>query len=393
MRKFRRVVSDRCVNLHLKFISYLCNMALCKNEIRRHFVNLAIFLAIFFALIYAVKTNKSEPVYASIEKLFAETGLSPTDELDRAVFRDVVSNFYEKSKAEKILSDFDAYLTEVATKREYKTGNDVRNLDFAFAFQLTLKGLKFFGYFAVIGFLLFYLSESFGLLKLKLKALRKDKIHQELVLRLKTLKNRAAPRKKERKQILGLTLALLVKTAAYFVLFSPVYLVAYVFKFNYENVTFIAYVFLAAFTNGTLAASVNKFYRLLESEKSKGYVETAKIKGLKAGFGKNDGVTLARIFAPQKYFGEHILKIIYENAHRQFIASFKEIARFLITGMIIIELSLNMQNGIFYEMLQSLMNREFDVALFIFALVFTVIKLSETATEFVYCKINRRYEN
>jgi hypothetical protein len=371
-------------------------MTLFKYEIKSHLISLAVFAVIFLLLIFVSEKSKEQNPYSEIKKLLAIAELNEGNELDEAVFTDGIRAYYNSSpeKADSILNEYNAYKNYLLTSRESKANTDVRTLSTEVALKLTGKALVFLFYFTVIALLLFYLSESFALLKFKLEMQKVNKINKDIYELIREHKEeRRAIRSFPLKKMLMLIFAAFGKVAAYLILFSPVYLVGYVFKFNYENITFIAYVLLAVFTNGVLVTSTNKFYRLLESEKTKGYVETAKIKGVKAGFGKRDGVSLLRIFLPVKYFGEHILTPIYKTAHLQYLSEFKEIARFQITGMIIVELALNFQNGIFYELLQSLLRKEYGILFFSLLLVFIVVKLVDIVSDYFFIKENRKYEN
>jgi hypothetical protein len=358
-------------------------MILKKKEIREHFIGLAFFTALFAALIFFVSGSENENKFSEIKSLLTAAELNPENELDAATLLDAIKNYYKNSpKADALIAEYFAYKEFLLTARENKSGADVRSLDFSLALSLLGKAALFAFYFALIGFLLFYLSESFALLKFKRKNCGAGKQQKKA--------------EKENAQIMNLLKKageIILAAAGYFILFSPVYLIGYLFKFNYENVTFFSYVILSVFTNGVLITSANKFYRLLESESVKGYVETAKIKGVNYDCSADGKITATRIFSPFKFFGEHILTQIYKSAHLQYLSAFKEIARFQITGMIIVELALNLQNGIFYELLKALKGKETAVAIFILMLVFFVVKASDIVTDYLFLKENAKYEN
>ena len=66
----------------------------------------------------------------------------------------------------------------------------------------------------------------------------------------------------------------------YLILFSPAYVIAYSIKpsFNADSLLFM--VVLGVLSNGLLITYANKFFTFLVSEGRRGYVNTARVKGL-----------------------------------------------------------------------------------------------------------------
>ena len=363
-----------------------------KAEIESHLISLFFFTFIFLVAIFISYNTVKENPYADIDKLLKKSGLSLQNELDRAVIKDVLKNYFGNEKAKNLTEKIEKYRSEILTNGNFKSVGNKLNLT---SFKSILsKWINFLFLFGISAFLLFYFSESFALVKLKLLKLGKSNFALLLLKEINAVKDNPSGYKKTHlNEVLKLIFFILVKIFAYLILFSPVYIVAYVFKFNYENISTLAYLILTLFTNGMLILSVNKFFLLLQGELNKGYVLTDKIKGVKTGFTKDDGISFARIFSFHKNFGIHILKSVYLNAHRQFIYDFKEISRFLITGIVIVELSLNIQNGFFYEMLQHLMRNEVDILLTIILLVFISVKVSDILITYFFYRENLKYEN
>ncbi len=363
-----------------------------KAEIESHLISLFFFTFIFLVAIFISHNTVKENPYADIDKLLKKSGLSLQNELDRAVIKDVLKSYFGKEKAKNLTEKIEKYRSEILTNGNFKSVGNKLNLT---SFKSILsKWINFLFLFGISAFLLFYFSESFALVKLKLLKLGKSNFALLLLKEINAVKDNPSGYKKTHlNEVLKLIFFILVKIFAYLILFSPVYIVAYVFKFNYENISTLAYLILTLFTNGMLILSVNKFFLLLQGELNKGYVLTDKIKGVKTGFTKDDGISFARIFSFHKNFGIHILKSVYLNAHRQFIYDFKEISRFLITGIVIVELSLNIQNGFFYEMLQHLMRNEVDILLTIILLVFISVKVSDILITYFFYRENLKYEN
>ncbi len=356
-------------------------------------ISLPLFTLFFLVLIFTAKNDSVNPDFKAIGDLIESSGLNIENELDRAVLRDALNNYGATSDS---LSAglLESYINFVLTEKSQKEGGERKSVTFGILRDLFVKAAEFLFRFLIIGLLLFYLSESFALLKFKYVRQNKNEViaeFRELVSDFR--KRKTALRYFPLRRTSVLAAKGIVKFFGYLLLFSPVYLVGYALKFNYENLSFFVYVFLAVFTNGMLISSVNKFSLLLESEHEKGYVETAVIKGVNSDYSKKGGISVAKIFLPVKFFGEHILAQIYKNAHKQFIADFKKIGHFLITAMIIVELALNYGDGLFYEMLKSLMKKEYDIFFAAMLLIFWLVKFWDFTIDFLVERENGKYEN
>jgi hypothetical protein len=71
----------------------------------------------------------------------------------------------------------------------------------------------------------------------------------------------------------------------------------------------------------------------------------------------------------------------------------KEQGAMLITGLIIIEMALNIQGRLCYEMLQRLLYQDYEVALVIMVGIFLCLKGTEIAVDIATARARRRYEN
>lgn len=182
---------------------------------------------------------------------------------------------------------------------------------------------------------------------------------------------------------------------AYFVLFSPAYVIAYSIRTEFNTDTTLFMVILALLSNGLLVTYANKFYHFLVAESRKGYVRTARVKNLNNSYRQDtpDGIPLRAIFRPVKHFEEHVLEHIYRNAHYQYLATLKEQASFLITGLVIIEMALNIHGHLCYEMLRQLLYRNFDIVAVIALSIFYTVKITELATDTAIHRENIKYGN
>lgn len=184
----------------------------------------------------------------------------------------------------------------------------------------------------------------------------------------------------------------LLKTIAYFVIFSPSYVVAYSFKGSSLSDSFPFFIFLAIFTNGLLINYSYRFYSLLKNESKKGYVNTAIVKGLNNNY-DDKMFAFRNLIKISKNFEGHVFNHIYKNANYQNLLNIKELSALLITGIVIIEMALNIQGYLCYEMLQNILYKHYDVVIFIVILIFTTVKLTELYVDLKYISMTKKYEN
>jgi hypothetical protein len=184
-------------------------------------------------------------------------------------------------------------------------------------------------------------------------------------------------------------------TALEFVLFSPAYVIAYSIRTEFNTDTTLFLVLLALVSNGLLVTYANKFYHFLVAESRKGYVRTALVKNLRSSyrFGAKDGIRRRDILAVSKRFQGHVLDHVLRNARYQYLATVKEQASFLITGLVIIEMALNIHGHLSYEMLRQLLYRNFDIVMVILLLIFYTVKLTELLTDVVVHREQVKYGN
>jgi ABC-type dipeptide/oligopeptide/nickel transport system permease component len=81
------------------------------------------------------------------------------------------------------------------------------------------------------------------------------------------------------------------------------------------------------------------------------------------------------------------------NARFQFLVTLKEHASFLITGLVIIEMALNIQGHLGYELLQNILYKQYDVVLSIILGIFLVVKVTEITVDAWFHHQSRKYEN
>jgi hypothetical protein len=179
------------------------------------------------------------------------------------------------------------------------------------------------------------------------------------------------------------------------VLFSPAYVVAYSLRtrLDTDNVFFL--ILLAVVTNGVLVNYANRLHALLVTESRKGYVETAIVKGVRAKYtwDHREGLPHAVMFTPAQAAKGHVFHEIYRNARLQFIPSMKEHVTFMVTGLVIIEMALNIKGYLCYSLLQHMLFREYDIAIAIVFLIFVSVKAIEACIDVWHGFELRQYGN
>jgi hypothetical protein len=175
------------------------------------------------------------------------------------------------------------------------------------------------------------------------------------------------------------TLRILLKGVVMFVLFAPAYVIAYSFKTRFDTDSILLMILLGVVSNGVLITYTQKYFTFLKAESRKGYVQTAIVKNLKKDyrFSAPDGIRPASLFRIRKEFPGHILGHIFANVRLQYLSTLKEQASFLVTGLIIIEMALNIQGHLCYELMQNILYKNLAVVLLIVFGIFVIVKLTE----------------
>jgi hypothetical protein len=185
------------------------------------------------------------------------------------------------------------------------------------------------------------------------------------------------------------------KTFAYAVLFSPAYVIAYSIRTEFNTDSSFFMILLGVLSNGLLVMYTNKFYAFLVAENRKGYVENAWVKNLRTSYSFSDkhGLSKGAVFRIRKQFSGHVFDHIFRNAQFQYLSTIKEQASFLITGLVIIEMALNIHGHLTYELLRQLLYRNYTLVAVIMLLIFYTVKMTEIVTDLTVNRESKRYEN
>jgi len=176
----------------------------------------------------------------------------------------------------------------------------------------------------------------------------------------------------------------LAYTFGYIILFSPAYVLAYAFKAEFSHSTIFVLLALGLVSNGLLVLYSNKFYHLLAVESRKGYVRTARAKNYRSAYEEISLIAILR-YRPQAWAG-HLLEQILPNARSQYWLTLKEQGAYLITGLIIIEMGLNIQGHLCYQLLQEVYFENWGRVVLISWGLFMLLKLTDIIVDFYYQK-------
>jgi hypothetical protein len=186
-----------------------------------------------------------------------------------------------------------------------------------------------------------------------------------------------------------------IKAIMYLILFSPAYVLAYSFRTKFDTDMLVFMILLSIISNAVLITYTHKFYTFLISESRKGYVETARVKNMHNSYASKtrDGISLKMILRWKKHFPGHVFEHIYENARFQYLATIKEQASFLITGLIIIEMALNIQDHLCYELLQNILYENYAVVTLIVLGIYYIVKATDVFVDRIILKESLKYSN
>jgi hypothetical protein len=353
-------------------------MMLHKNRSLELLISSIFFLLVFF--FFNNRINESIKLEKLNDAKFQELiSLNLNLELNEFLLDDYI-NFYYKNKD---IIEISKYFEDLKVPDSLKKRNQTINSDFFF--KLLFQFLNFSLYFSVILFFLYHLIERFAWLRF---LLRRNSFYnnpkQQFDQAFKCLKN------KNIFQFLLICVKLIslifIKYASYFFLLSPSFIIAYMFRFSALTDNLFIFIFLVIFTNGILFSYLDKYYQLIESEINKEYVILAKIKGLNFNFSMRLTSIFSLLVNRNLRFTDHILNHVHMNVKKSHLLNLKELSVFLISSMLITEMSLNIQEHFSYELLKQLLAENFHIVILMIFLVYLLIKLTEIASDYFYYK-------
>jgi hypothetical protein len=316
---------------------------------------------------------------------------------DRILLREALEIYdpANTTRHDSLLAEIEIYhknrMLSAAGSRQLSPGIDLDKI-----MTILIMWLKFAGIYVVVLLVTYYSVETFAVYRF-IRDNYRISFYDHILNNLKRLKDA-----KKFKAKMPYVLHILVrisrtcfKALIILVLFAPAYVIAYSFKTRFDTDSLIVMIILAVISNGLLITYMQKYYTFLVSESRKGYVKTAIVKNLDSRmiFDKEKGIPLSSIFRINKKFSGHIFDQIYENVRFQYLNTLKEQASFLITGLIIIEMALNIQGHLCYELMQNILYKNLSVILLILFGIFLIVKLTQIVIDFVVIRQQIRIGN
>lgn len=303
------------------------------------------------------------------------------DPFERALLADCMDIFYPgvHDSNSAALEEF-FRVKEEEINRTLQSSYRNKELSFGTVIELTGMYIKFLLIYIIVMLLTYYGVQTLGTLRFILK---QQKLEQRVAA---GVFRQFSPK--------SLFFAF-VKTLAYMVLFSPAYVIAYSIRTEFNTDSSLFMILLGVLSNGLLVMYTNKFYAFLVAENKKGYVSNAIVKNLRSGysFSEKHGIARSAVFKIRKQFTGHVFDHIYRNARFQYLSTIKEQASFLITGLVIIEMALNIHGHLTYELLRQLLYRNYTLVIAIMLLIFYTVKFTEIVTDLLVSRESKRYEN
>ncbi len=360
-------------------------------EIKYHFIILLLFSLIFFGIFQIIPSNKTiNQDYQKNSILFKKLNLDINSYEDRIIFQESRADFFNRTNiSDELPAEIETIYSQNLEIQKNELYSNLENDELVSTIIFAL--MRFIFLFTILSILIFYLSKTLALQKILFLTEKHYFSLENITWQIE--KFRQFPTSSKVKRNAQLFFKLLLKLITLVVLFSPVYVIGYSINLKGEQISIVMAVFLGLISNGLLITSTNSFYQFLQSESKKGYVKTAKLKNLKNMFENDENLNWKKLFALKKVFPNNTLNQIYINADLHFTTNFKNFSRLIITSLVIIELTLNIQSGFFYLMLKSVLFGNYKILAIVIYLTFLVVKLSDIVIEFISIRKNMKYEN
>ncbi len=330
------------------------------SHIVRHLISIVILLLVVITAVLTIneKEKKEKAILENkINRILPEAGISLTDPFQAALLLDLLDLYYPHDSNNTQLAEW-----ALSQKNGIKENNQI--------IAVFLPYFRFLAVFVLVLIFSYYAVHSFGLYFF---------VHGE---RLAYRHGKPANR----------IIIKLINCCLLLFAFSPSYTIAYAVKTEIPTDSFIFLIVLTALTNGFVISYTNKFYNLLITESRKGFVETAITCGLSTDW-STKAIPVRTLFKLKKSFKGHVLETIYQNARIQYLPTLKEQSVYLISGLIITEMALNIHGYFSYEMLRCMLYNRVDLAIIHFFLIFLTVKICEIAVDLLIRKTELAYAN
>ncbi len=360
---------------------------------------LVVFIAVG-ALILVLRSSEGadrEAELVRIQQYLAIPFVDYDNPLDRALFHEALTIFSPTTPGanDSLITQLESYREARFTDPRLKAGASVRGLSWPTVQRIGGMYIEFLLVYAIVFLLTSYGAWAFGVFRYVAMKQGKESSGRAFLAQVRLLLAGGAGDGRAWGRAGFLLLETFVRGIAYLVLFSPAYVIGYALKTRLETDSILFMVLLGVISNGVLITAANRFFTILLSEGRKGYVEMAVTKGLISVYDWDvvGGIPRLLVFQPWKPLPRHVFSHIHLAARQQFLPALKEQGAILITGLIIIEMALNIQGRLCYEMLQRLLYQDYEVALVIMVGIFLCLKGTEIAVDVFTVRTRRRYEN
>jgi hypothetical protein len=347
-------------------------------------------------LLVEVRRDAAREEDKSLAEYLALKNVDFGDPVDRAMFRESLDVFYPERDArnDSLMVAIDNFRQRQFTNPLLKSGNELQGLTIGMIGTIAGMFLQFLFLYTVVLGALYVLAERIAVYRF-VKMKQHDESYAERIIGW--FREWHVRRRTPSLRAFGSLGLLLLKMASkgfvLVLLFSPAYVLAYAVKTSVDTSSLLFMVLLGIISNGVLIHASNRFYSVLVTESHKGYVQTALVKGLNASYewDRPGGIPRRALLNIRTRFSGHVFGHIFMNARFQFIPALKEQASFLVTGLIIIEMALNVQGHLSYELLQQILYRQYDVACAIILCIFLTVKGTEVLVDIWHDREKRRY--
>ena len=278
------------------------------RKLLEHVLSILIITGLVVSLIWQFQSREAATVRENAKELqpyLQLQGMDWDDPLHRALFRETIAATQPQINATQLLASIDQLREEAARK----TGRQVRisqsgQLSWAKVPRLAAMYSTFILTYALVLLLTYYGVQTLATLRFVQHQTGRTS-YLRLIGRY-IQEHRWPARASSRLKYIGKLVryfALAIgRGTLYFILFSPAYVIAYSFKTRFDTDSLFFMVLLGAFSNGLLITYANKFYTFLINESRRGYVQTARVKGLNSNYrpGSREGIRYRSIFAFRK---------------------------------------------------------------------------------------------
>ncbi len=369
-----------------------------REKLKSHLAGILVMGVVFLAIVLILNVNPGEAKEsdAKIQTYLDAKDVDLGNPVDRALFRESLDLFYPRqtSRNDSLVRAIDEERERQLVDPGYRKGR-VTGLTGATMIKLMGMYFQFVAVYGVVLLILFFAAQRIAIYRfIKMKQGRESYL-LETVKSLKRLNIGLSKAEFLKELSVGAVLLFkaLSKGFVMVVLFSPAYVIAYSLKTTLDTSSLPFMALLGVISNGVLIHTSNRFFTFLLAESRKGYVKTAVVKGLDTSYDwdRPGGISKRSLFRLKDSFTSHVFRHVFLNARFQFVPTLKEHASFLITGLVIIEMALNIQGHLCYELLQQILFRQYDVACAIVFGIFLTVKATEMSVDIWHDRERKKY--